>query len=81
MGTRMVGDKRLLKTALSLLGYLILAACSTTQTASLHEDTAEMCASDEVLVCDHGSRIANANRNCICQPERQTLNTEVDQLH
>ncbi len=51
------------------------ASCSTSPTMNVYRGEPEMCAAGEVLVCNHGSRIKNADHDCTCKPERQTLNT------
>jgi hypothetical protein len=67
------------KTAIiGLLG--ILCACGTSShTPGLHGVRGEVnCQDNMVLVCDHTTRIKNAERNCICQPDRQVLNMTIE---
>jgi hypothetical protein len=61
--------------AVFLVIAVTAASCATSGMAQVRDDEGGLCAPGEVMVCDHVSRIKNVERNCLCQPKRQTLNT------
>jgi hypothetical protein len=56
-----------------------LAGCTTAPpVAKAYGEALTYCAEDEVLACDHVSRVRNVARLCTCQPGRQMLNMEMN---
>jgi len=60
------------------VAFALLAGCAQEPVAKAYGESLSDCAADEVVVCDHVSRIKSATRLCTCQPERQTLNAEIN---
>jgi hypothetical protein len=61
------------------IAAVCLAGCSTAPpVAKAYGEALTDCAEDEVLACDHVSRVRNVARLCTCQPGRQMLNMEMN---
>lgn len=76
-----IGGRRgqaLAQLVLALLAAAALSGCADTPSAKAYGEELTECRADEVLVCDHVSRIRSASKICACQPERQTLNAEIN---
>jgi len=57
----------------------LIAGCADLPPAKVYGEALTDCATNEMLVCDHASRIRNSSKLCSCQPAEQTLNSTINQ--